>query len=176
MSEEYFDVVDDEDEVIGRRPGRECVRQGILHRAIAILLFNERDAVYIQRRADSMAWYPGRWTLSVMGHVASGETYEQAAKRELVEELGVECGLRWVGKVKTPAWVYGDLTEREFLSVFEGRATRPKITLSEETKEGRFVQFGVFVKMIEERSDRVTPDTLFAFDVYQRTRRKSGIG
>lgn len=177
MSEEYFDVVDEEDGVIGRRPGMECVRQGILHRAIAILLFNDRGEVYVQRRADSMVWYPGRWTLSVMGHVASGETYEQAARRELMEELGVECGLRPVGKVKTPTWAYGGLTEREFLSVFEGRATRPRITLSEETKEGRFVEFDGLAKMVEERSDEVTPDTLLAFDLYQGARRtKSGVG
>jgi isopentenyl-diphosphate delta-isomerase len=166
---EFFDVVDDKDDVVGRKPGRECVRQGLLHRAIAILLFDERGAVYIQRRADWMGWYPGHWTLSVMGHVASGETYEHAAKRELSEELGIHCELKWMAKVKTPDWPYGDLVEREYLAVFEGRVMGPKITLSEETKEGKFVGFKNFVKLAKEEPDKLTPDTLLALDVYLRT-------
>lgn len=170
MTAEFFDVVDDQDSVIGRRPGRECVRHGLLHRAIAILLFDERGALYVQRRADWMGWYPGHWTLSVMGHVSSGETYEQAAKRELLEELGVGCKLTLVAKVKTPDWPYGDLIEREYLAVFEGRATRPKITLSEETKEGRFVGFEEFVRMARDQPDNLTPDTLLALQVYRQTR------
>lgn len=170
MGEEFFDVVDDADDVVGRRPGTECVRLGLLHRAIAILLFDEHRSVYIQRRADSMGWYPSHWTLSVMGHVSSGETYEQAARRELSEELGVECELKRISKVKTPDWPYGDLVEREYLVVFEGNITSPKITLSEETKEGKFVGFEEFVKMAEEQHDKLTPDTLLALDVYLRAR------
>jgi isopentenyl-diphosphate delta-isomerase len=169
MRTEFFDVVDDEDNVVGRRPGRECVRLGLLHRAIAILLFDERGAVYVQRRADWMGWYPGHWTLSVMGHVSSGETYEHAAKRELSEELGIRCELKWMAKVKTPDWPYGDLVEREYLAVFEGRARNPKIMLSEETKEGKFVGFDEFIKMAREQPDKLTPDTLLVLDVYQRT-------
>ena len=165
---EYFDVVDDGDNVVGRRPGRECIRLGLLHRAIAILLFDEYGSLYVQRRADWMGWYPGRWTLSVMGHVSSGETYEQAAKRELSEELGVECELKQIAKVKTPDWPYGDLIEREYLAVFEGHTTSPKIMLSEETEEGRFVGFKEFIKMAKEQRDELTPDTLLALDMYRR--------
>ncbi len=115
-----------------------------------------------------MGWYPGHWTLSVMGHVSSGETYEQAAKRELSEELGVECELKQITKVKTPDWPYGNFVEREYLAVFEGRTTSPRITLSEETEEGRFVGFKEFVKMAKEQRDELTPDTLLALDVYRR--------
>jgi isopentenyldiphosphate isomerase len=170
---EFFDVVDGEDRVIDSKPGRECVRQGLLHRAIAVLLFNERGELYIQRRADWMGWYPGHWTLSVTGHVASGETYERAAKREMSEELGVDCELKWLMKVKTPDWPYGDLVEREFLAIFEGQTTNPKIKLSDETQEGKFVPFEEFVRMPMERRDELTPDTLLVLDVYRRTTRGS---
>jgi len=168
LAVEYFDVVDEQDRVIDRRPGGECLMKGLLHRAVAILLFDEHGAVYTQRRADWMGWYPGHWTLSVTGHVSSGETYEQAAKRELLEELGAECEPEWVAKVRTPDWPYGDLVEREYLAVFEARTANPKITLSEETKEGKFVAFEEFIKTAEEQPDRLTPDTLLALDVYQR--------
>lgn len=115
-----------------------------------------------------MGWYPGHWTLSVMGHVASGETYEQAAKRELSEELGVRCKLKRIAKVKTPDWPFGDLIESEYLTIFEGRAKHPKITLSEETTEGKFLGFKEFIKMAKDRPDDLTPDTLLALDVFER--------
>jgi isopentenyldiphosphate isomerase len=173
MRTELFDVVDDEDRVTGRRPGRECVRLGILHRAIAILLFDQGGDVYIQRRADWMGWYPDHWTLSVMGHVSSGETYEHAAKREMLEELGIACELKPLAKVKTPDLPYGELVEREFLTVYEAHATNPKIVLSDESKEGKFLGFGEFVRMAKEHPDVLTPDTLLVLDVYLRTREGS---
>lgn len=165
---EYFDVVDDRDRVVGRKPGRKCLEEGLLHRAIAILLFDERGAIYVQKRADWMGWYPGHWTLSVMGHVSSGETYHQAARRELREELGVRCRLKLIAKVKTPDWRYGDQVEREYLAVFEGHAVSPRITFSEETKEGRFVRFEELVRMAKEQHDELTPDSLLVLNVYQR--------
>ena len=168
MRPEFFDVVDDDDRVIGRKLGKECVREGLLHRAIAVLLFDERGALYIQKRADWMGWYPGHWTPSVMGHVRSGETYGEAATRELSEELGVSCRLRQIAKVKTPDWPYGELVEREYLAVFEGRTKSPRIKLSEETKEGKFVDLDEFARMAKEEPERLTPDTLLVLDVYRR--------
>jgi isopentenyldiphosphate isomerase len=168
MSVEYFDVIDDDDNVVGRRPGSECVKRGLLHRAIAIVLFDESGDVYIQRRAGWMGWYPGHWTLSVMGHVSSGETYEQAAERELSEELGVACELRRIAKVKTPEWPYGQMVEREYLAIFEGRVKSSTISLSEETEEGRFVPFDELAEMAKKEPERLTPDTLLALEVYRK--------
>jgi isopentenyl-diphosphate delta-isomerase len=169
---EYFDVVDNDDNVIGRQPGSECVKRGLLHRAIAILLFDERGRVYIQKRADSMSWYPGHWTLSVTGHVSSGESYEQAAARELAEELGLNCTLRMISKAIGPDWHYKDMLEKEITGVFEGRTANQRITLSEETKEGRFIRFEELVEMAKREPDRLTPDTLLALDVYMKAKGK----
>ena len=56
---------------------------------------------------------PGYWTASTSGHVDIGESYEQAAKRELKEELGITSKLEFVGKCK------GDLKEeREIYTIF----------------------------------------------------------
>lgn len=166
LAQEFFDVVDEQDEVIDRRPSSECLELGLLHRAIAIFLFDGRDMVYLQRRAPRMKWYPGHWTVSVTGHVSSGETYEQAARREIREELGLDCELARVTKVKTPVWPYGSDTEREYLAIFKGRASRPKIMLSDESKEGEFVRFDEFVKKTREQPEKFTPDTLLALDSY----------
>lgn len=170
MAQEFFDVVDENDNVIGHRPGSECLKLGILHRAIAVFLFDGRDLVYLQRRADRMKWYPGHWTISVTGHVSSGETYEQAAKREVREELGLDCELARVIKVKTPVWPYGSETEREFIAIFEGKVSSPKIILSDESKGGEFVRFEELVKMTKEEPEKLTPDTLLALHAYLETK------
>jgi isopentenyl-diphosphate delta-isomerase len=101
---EYFDVVDENDIVVDRQPGRECVNRGLLHRTILVFLINERREVYLQKRARDVLFYPGYWSASVTGHVSSGETYPEAAKRKVKEELGIDCELRELGKFLTPKW------------------------------------------------------------------------
>ncbi|MDV3278269.1 MAG: NUDIX domain-containing protein [Nitrososphaerales archaeon] len=166
---EYFDVVDEEDNVIDRRPGRECVKEGLLHRAIAAFLFDSKGEVYLQRRADSMLWYPGSWTISCTGHVSSGETYTKAARREVKEELGLDCELTSLGKVLSPKWKYRGIVEWEYLCIFESVVSDP-ITLSDETKEGMFLPFPEFKRRVSEDPFSFTPDTILAFEHYSKAK------
>jgi isopentenyl-diphosphate Delta-isomerase len=161
---EYFDVVDKNDNVVDRQLGRECVNRGLLHRAILVFVVNHRGEVYLQKRAHNVLFYPGHWSASVTGHVSSGETYLEAAKREVKEELGIDCELRELGKFLTPKWKIGNLTEWEFITVFEGSPMDPsgRITLSDETDEGRFLSFSDFKKWVFVEPRTFTPDTLLA--------------
>ena len=89
MSEEYFDVVDEFDGVIDRQPRSEVHRLGLRHRAVHILVFNERGELFLQQRSLGKDTCPGLWDSSCSGHVDSGESYSEAAVRELGEELGL---------------------------------------------------------------------------------------
>jgi len=168
---ERFDVVDENDRVVDSRPGRECLKEGLLHRAIAVFLFDQDGRVYLQKRAELMAWYPGHWTVSVMGHVSSGETYEEAARREVKEELGLDCDVVRVTKVRTPRWEYAGMIEWEYLAVLEARVSNPRIVLSEETKEGGFVPLQEFIDAARAEPKRFTPDTILALDSYLESKR-----
>jgi isopentenyl-diphosphate Delta-isomerase len=160
---EYFDVVDENDFVVDRQPGRECFNRGLLHRAILVFLSNDRGEVYLQKRARDVLFYPGCWSASVTGHVSSGETYLEAAKREIKEELGIKCELRELGKFLTPKWKIRDMTEWGFITIFEGsRMDTRKITLSHETDEGRFVSPSDFRNSVLTEPETFTPDTLLA--------------
>ena len=164
---EYFDVVDEQDRVIDSRSGRECVENGLLHRAILVFLANPQGEIYLQKRASDLLFYPGHWSASVTGHVSSGETYLQAAKREVKEELGADCELRELGKFMTPKWKVGDRTEWEFITVFEGSSSS-RITLSDETEEGKFVSPKEFKQLVNSKPEIFTPETLPALEYYPR--------
>lgn len=165
---EYFDVVDENDVVVDKQLGRECVNKGLLHRAILVFLVNPQGEVYLQKRARDILFYPGHWSASCTGHVSSGETYLEAAKREVKEELGIDCELTELGKLMSPKWKIGDRTEWEFITIFEGASTTSRVTLSDETEEGRFVSSSEFKQLVSSQPEKFTPDTLLALKYYPR--------
>ena len=114
--EELFDVVDCEDRVVGQQVRRVVHREGLLHRAVHIWLFDDEGRLLLQMRSASKDQFPLTWTSSASGHVDAGESYESAARRELEEELGVTCELRRVAKL--PA---SEATAQEFTVLFVGR-------------------------------------------------------
>ncbi len=91
--EEWFDVVNDRDEVVGRALRREVHARMLLHRAVHVLVFNDAGEVFLQKRSMLKDMSPGLWDSSCSGHVDAGEDYDTAVVRELGEELGL-AGLR----------------------------------------------------------------------------------
>ena len=90
VSQELLDVVDKNDCVIGVKTRGEIHAQGLMHRAVHILVFNSRGDLFIQKRSMLKDENPGQWDTSAAGHVDSGEAYLECAIRELGEELGIE--------------------------------------------------------------------------------------
>lgn len=89
MTEDIFDIVNERDEVIGRKPRSEVHARGLLHRAVHVLVFNSRGEIFLQKRSMKKDRQPGVWDSSCSGHVDSGEDYNQTAVRELREEIGL---------------------------------------------------------------------------------------
>jgi len=88
-SRELLDVVDADDRVTGVKTRGEIHAQGLMHRAVHILVFNSGGELFIQKRSMSKDNNPGLWDSSAAGHVDSGEDYGDCAIRELGEELGI---------------------------------------------------------------------------------------
>ena len=89
INEEYFDVVNERDEVIGRATRKEVHARGLLHRAVHVLVYNSKGQVFLQKRSMNKDRQPGLWDSSSSGHVDSGEDYDPCTVRELREELGL---------------------------------------------------------------------------------------
>lgn len=87
---EYLEIVDANDQVIGKALRSECHgNPQLIHRVAHVLVFDQQGRVLLQKRAMSKDVQPGKWDTSVGGHLDRGETYAEAAVREMFEELGV---------------------------------------------------------------------------------------
>ncbi|MBN1142517.1 MAG: NUDIX domain-containing protein [Deltaproteobacteria bacterium] len=90
-SEEIFEILDEQDRVIGRAPRRLCHGDpSLIHRVAHVMVFNKKGELLLQKRSPDKDIQPGRWDTSVGGHLALGEDYRAAAGRETREELGLE--------------------------------------------------------------------------------------
>lgn len=87
---EYLDIVDEENvptgEVVERGVAHE---KGLYHRHVSCWIINKKGEVLLQRRAYTKSKNPGMWA-KTGGHVDAGETPENAAIREIKEEIGLD--------------------------------------------------------------------------------------
>lgn len=107
---ELVDRVDAQDLVLGPVERSAAIRNRWLHRIATIVCRDDEGRILVHRRPDDSALFPGRYNWMAGGAAGAGETYAQAAARELDEELGVRAHLRFVLKflcrgVVSPYWL-----------------------------------------------------------------------
>ena len=133
--DELFDIVDRFDRVVGTAPRRQVHAEGLLHRAIHVLIFNRQGQVFLQKRSMKKDLAKGLWDSSCSGHVDSGEEYDIAAQRELGEELTLLLS------EPPPRWYRADAcaeTGNEFVWVYRMVDEGPFVLNPEEIDDGRW--------------------------------------
>lgn len=93
---EIIDVLNDDGEVIDTISREEAERDNHTTENVLIFVFNSKGKVWVQLRPKTKNHYPGVWDISACGGVVSGESHEQAAKRETQEEMGLDLELKYV--------------------------------------------------------------------------------
>lgn len=112
--DELFDVVDGLDRVTGQARRADVHAGGLLHRAVHILVERAGGELFLQKRSGGKDCHPGLWDSSASGHLNSGESYLEAAVRELGEELGIDGGaLLEIGKLAA-----SEPTGQEFVRIY----------------------------------------------------------
>ena len=87
---EFFDIVNEKDEVVGKiSENRQNTIKPSQLRFINIIITNNDRKIVVPKRSSNRRIFPNCYDFSVGGHVNSGEEYEEAAYRELKEELGI---------------------------------------------------------------------------------------
>ena len=132
-SGEIYDLVDADDQVIGRATRGEIHAKGLLHRSVHVLVFNSAGHLYLQKRSLQKDESPGFWDTSAAGHLGAGEYYPEAAVRELNEELSIAADLTEVLKISACQETHG-----ERIRVYSCTSDQMIVINPSEISEGRF--------------------------------------
>lgn len=124
MMREKVILVDDRDRSIGRMEKMRAHQTGRLHRAFSVYLFNHQGQLLLQQRATVKYHSPNLWTNTCCGHPRSGETVMVAAKRRLMEEMGLRAPMVHAFALRYKCHVGNRLTEHEIDHVLIGACSR----------------------------------------------------
>jgi isopentenyldiphosphate isomerase len=158
MPDEIFDVVNQQDEVVDRRPRHEVHHLGLLHRAVHVLVYNRAGRVFLQKRSARKDRHPGVWDSSVSGHVDSGETYDQTAVREVREEIGLELAHPPQRLFKLAAC---EATDAEFIWIYRCEHEGPFQLNAEEIEAGEWFLPAEVTRWMRDRPEDFAPALIY---------------
>jgi isopentenyldiphosphate isomerase len=133
---------------------------------VYIALVNSGGEIYIQHRAGTKRLLPNRKTISASGHVDPGETFEQAAVREIAEELGIELN-------ESDLRPFGSFTGLPHCGpVYEVRSDAPPRPNQEEldARQSGFVTVEELKRLLR-RPDLFTPSGARALAIWMAARK-----
>lgn len=122
--EEFVVLIDREDQPIGLMEKQQAHHAGLLHRAFSVFVFNAKNELLIHQRAADKYHSPKLWTNTCCSHPRQNETYEQAAHRRLMEEMGFDCEIEekfhFIYKAELEEGLYEHELDRVFVGYYNG--------------------------------------------------------
>jgi len=169
-SDELVDLVDGRNEVTGWTTRREVRTKNLLHRGVGILCCNSRGEIYVHRRTTSKDVFPGMYDMFVGGVVGKGETYLDAARREIREELGI------IGPEPRSLFLhlYEGPLNRSWVAVYEVEWDGPIVHQVAEVEWGAFLTRDSLMAKLGEWE--FVPDGLEIFQRFLQAERQSRVG
>ena len=166
MSIEKVILVDENDNQVGVMPKLEAHQKGLLHRAFSVFIFNSKYELLLQKRASSKYHSGGLWTNTCCSHPREGEEILDAAKRRLIEEMGIDTSLRKVHDFIYKAELDNDLTEHEFDHVLYGIYNEDPIINEDEADDFKWIDMDSLNEDIKTNADNYTIWFKIAFEYF----------
>ncbi len=157
MLMEHVILVDKNDKELGTEERIKAHREGKLHRAFSIFVFNSKGELLMQRRAANKYHTAGLWSNTCCSHPQPGEPIEKAVHRKLKQEMGFDCMLE-----KKFSFIYkvnfeNGLWEHEFDHVYIGQFDGRPNPNPEEADEWKWINIDELKKDIKKHPGRYTP-------------------
>lgn len=154
--EEQVILVDEQDREKGTAGKMEAHREGLLHRAFSVFVFNSRKELLIQQRALHKYHSAGLWTNTCCSHPRPGEETAAAAKRRLKEEMGLECALTHRFEFTYKAGFANGLTEHELDHVFTGHTDQQPVINKDEVADFKWISIPDLLTEMKQHPEKFT--------------------
>ncbi len=155
---EYLDIVNDDNETIGTVAQEEVYRKKLNHRIVHVFVIHPTsNKIYFQKRSETKSFLPGYYCTSAGGHVRTGETYKQAAKRELFEEICIQTPVE-----KIHSMLFISDGHKRFIELYITKADDGFLFRDGEVSSGEFFDFDDAKKLIE-KGEKIHPQLNVCF-------------
>jgi 8-oxo-dGTP pyrophosphatase MutT (NUDIX family) len=142
---ERIEIIDENNTVIKIVSDQEMREKALLHKSTFIVVITNDGRFYFPKRSKNKIRFPGDYELGAGGVKDIGETVEECAKRELMEELGI------INQDLEPLFEYKQRSKDDnynamiYLCVYDGLFILQK----EEVEEGVFVSIAGLKDFLE---------------------------
>lgn len=153
---DYVVLTDEQDNELGVMEKLRAHEEGRLHRAVSVFIFNSKDELLLQRRALTKYHSGGLWTNTCCGHPWQGETYQDAAKRRLAEEMGLHCELKYLLNFTYSAKLDNALTECEIDHAYIGYSDAIPVIDKREAAGYEYVDMDVIAQRLQQTPEIFT--------------------
>ena len=166
---ELIDIVDKNGNFTGEVMDKEeAHNKNLLHNEVAIFIINDKKQILLQKRNANKRFNPNKWGLCA-GHVDSKESLENAALRELREEIGLNLSIRDLKTLSKREFTIGESNSHitYFYYIKSNLDEKDFIIQTEELSEVKWFDINEVIDMInnEDQSIVFKKERLFLFEL-----------
>ena len=161
MKEEFLEVYSPEGTKTGQKKSKsEIHRKGLFHSTVHVWIFTEEGNILIQKRSKKKELNPGVWDVSVAGHVKFNENIKKAAKRETLEETGININTKDLLKIGIyrSINIHPTAIDKEFFHTYILKIDKNSINLdfkNNEVDDLKFISIEEMESLIKEENNKI---------------------
>ncbi|MDC3170479.1 NUDIX domain-containing protein [Bacteroidota bacterium] len=161
MKEEFLEVYSPEGTKTGQKKSKsEIHRKGLFHSTVHVWIFTEEGNILIQKRSKKKELNPGVWDVSVAGHVKFNENIKKAAKRETLEETGININTKDLLKIGVyrSVNIHPTAIDKEFFHTYILKIDKNSINLdfkNNEVDDLKFISIEEMESLIKEENNKI---------------------
>lgn len=137
--DEIIDILDSDGNTTGKTSLKSVAHQkGLFHATVHIWFYTTDKQILLQKRSANKNTFPNLWDISVAGHIAAGEKIENAAIREIEEEIGLRIHkneLQKIGVKKSTVKHKNGIIDNQFHHIFIVKLTCKLTELKKQKEE-----------------------------------------
>ena len=161
MKEEFLEVYSPEGTKTGQKKSKsEIHRKGLFHSTVHVWIFTEEGNILIQKRSKKKELNPGVWDVSVAGHIKFNENIKKAAKRETLEETGININIEDLLKIGVyrSINIHPTAIDKEFFHTYILKIDKNSINLdfkNNEVDDLKFISIEEMESLIKEENNKI---------------------